>query len=171
MRRPKFISPLHCHLVWSTHICDHIPFFSLLDWIMSLRKPCRTAVWRESLGRQAEAHCVVISHDVTLSASSGFHSGLHMPGLPCSHTSSLFCRCLGTLGMVSLTSHALSTFSGPAAGVSFCFCLSQAVLCCFMRLMGKIPRIRIVPHGVPSLQRTASCSLSQSILRRSMCSA
>lgn len=128
-------------------------------------------MWRESLGIQAEAHCVVIGHDVTLSTSSGFHSGLHMPGLLCSYTSSFFCRCLGTLGMVSLTSHAFSTFSGPMAGVSFCFCLSQAVLCCFMRLTGKIPRIRIVPHGVPSLQKTASCSRYQNILRRSMCSA
>lgn len=35
-------------------------------------------MWRESLGRQAEAHCVVIGYDVTLNASSGFHSGLHM---------------------------------------------------------------------------------------------
>lgn len=42
-------------------------------------------MWRESLGTQAEAPCVVIGHDVMLNASSGFHSGLHMPGLPCSH--------------------------------------------------------------------------------------
>lgn len=52
-----------------------------------------------------------------------------------------------------------------------CFCLFQAVPCCFMRPMGRIPWTRAVPHDVPSLLRTALCSLSQNIPRRKTCSA